>query len=120
MEQSILTSTKKVLGVGADYTAFDQDILTHINATFGVLNQLGIGPANGFMIEDDTTEWAEYTTDLTMLGMVKSYIYLKVKMLFDPPTTSFHLDAANKQIEQLEWRLSVHREWLLDPVDPMA
>lgn len=120
METSILKSTKKVLGLSEEYTAFDEDVLMHINGVFGTLHQLGIGPVNGFMIEDDTTEWEEYTTDLTILGMVKPYMVLKVKMLFDPPTTSFHLDAAKQQIEQLEWRLSVHREWLLDPVDPMA
>lgn len=120
MENSILTSTKKILGIAEEYTAFDQDILVHINTAFSVLHQMGIGPANGFMIEDEGSEWTEFIGNDYALNMVRSYVFLKVRMLFDPPTTSFLLDAMEKQVQEFEWRISTHREWLLDPVDPMA
>lgn len=110
MEQSILTSTKKILGVSETYTAFDLDIITHINSTFSTLNQLGIGPVDGFMIEDDSAEWADLELPENQLHMVKSYIFLRVRMLFDPPTTSFLIEAMVNQIEQHEWRLSLFRE----------
>lgn len=110
MEASILKSTKKILGVGADYTAFDLDILTHINSAFGSLHQLGVGPIEGFSVEDESAEWSALGLPIAMLNMVRTYIYLKVRLVFDPPTTSFHLDAVNKQIEQLEWRLGVARD----------
>ena len=110
MEQSILNSTKKILGIAADYVAFDLDIITHINAAFSTLTQLGVGPADGFMIEDDSAEWEEYITDGPQLNSVKTYVYLKVRQLFDPPTTSYLITATEKQIEELEWRLNVNRE----------
>lgn len=118
MDLSILNSTKKVLGISEEYTAFDQDILTHINAAFATLNQLGVGAAAGFFIEDADAEWSEFSSDAVMLNMIKSYIYLKVRMLFDPPTTSFVLEAQKEQLQQFEWRISTQREWQLDPVDP--
>lgn len=120
MEDSILTSTKKILGIAADYTAFDLDIITHINTAFSILTQLGIGPAEGFMIEDDSEVWEDYLADDNQLNSVKSYVFLRVRQLFDPPTTSYLIDAMERQIEQLEWRLNVHREetgWVA-PVDP--
>jgi len=120
VDLSILNSTKKVLGISEEYTAFDQDILTHINAAFATLNQLGVGPVEGFFLEDSDPEWSAFTTDLTMTNLVKSYVYLKVRILFDPPTTSFVLDAQKQQLEQFEWRLSTLREWYLDPIDPRA
>lgn len=122
METSILTSTKKILGIAQDYTAFDLDVLTHINATFSTLTQLGIGPPEGFMIDDEDSDWSDFLDDSDPdQAQVKSYVYLKVRMLFDPPTTSYLLAAMNQQIEQFEWRLSVSREeatWV-DP-DPPA
>lgn len=120
MENSILKSTKKILGIAETYTAFDLDIITHINSAFSVLHQLGVGPTNGFFIEDDGPEWEEFIGTDVGLNMVRSYVFLKVRMLFDPPTTSFLLEAMNKQIQEHEWRISTHREWLLDPVDPLA
>lgn len=110
MEQSILTSTKKILGITADYTVFDLDIITHINAAFSILLQLGVGPEDGFMIEDLTTEWEEFDIPSYQLNLVKTYIFLKVRLLFDPPTTSFLIEAMNKQIMEYEWRLNVFRE----------
>lgn len=113
MENSILTSTKKILGLAAEYTAFDLDVITHINTALSVLNQLGVGPAAGFVIEDQTPVWDDLGLPQNQLNMVRTYIYLKVRMLFDPPTTSFLIDAMNKQIEEHEWRLSVFREELV-------
>lgn len=118
MEMSILTSTKKVLNVPEDYTVFDLDIITHINAAFSILNQLGIGPIEGFMIEDKGDAWDDFVAPTAQLNLIKTYVFLKVRMLFDPPTTSYLLDAMKTQIEEYEWRLSTMREWALDPVDP--
>ena len=120
MEQSILTSTKKVLGIAADYTAFDLDIITHINTAFSTLTQLGVGPVAGFAIEDDTAVWADFYVDDIQYNAVKSYVFLRVRMLFDPPQTSYLITAMEKQIQELEWRLNVHREetgWV-DPMPP--
>lgn len=116
---SILTDTKKILGIAADYTQFDPDITMHINSVFGTLNQLGLGPVEGFAIEDSTTEWDAYTTDLRLQGL-KTYIYLRVRLLFDPPTTSYLIEALNNQVKEFEWRLNVERErtgWI-DPNPP--
>lgn len=110
METSILKSTKKVLGLAADYTAFDEDILMYINSAFSSLTQLGVGPAGGFTIEDEQKVWADLAVPSVQLDMVKTYIYLKVRMLFDPPTTSFLIEAVNTQIKEHEWRLNMFRE----------
>ena len=110
MEQSILTSTKKILGLAADYTAFDLDIITHINSTFSTLTHLGVGPAEGFMIEDGEAEWEDFIEDISQLNSVKSYVFLKVRQLFDPPTTSYLITAVEKQIQEFEWRLNSRRE----------
>jgi len=118
VEASILTSTKKILGLTEDDESFDKDIITLFNCTISTLTQIGVGPANGFFIEDSSTEWAEFIGDDNVLNMVRSYVFLKVRMLFDPPTTSFMIEAMNKQIEEYEFRISSHREWMLDPVDP--
>jgi hypothetical protein len=112
MEQSILNSTKKILGIAADYTVFDLDIITHINTAFSTLTQLGVGPADGFMIEDDSAQWTDFdpVDDDRQYNAVKSYIYLRVRLLFDPPTTSYLITALEKQVQELEWRLNVYRE----------
>lgn len=110
MEQSILISTKKILGLVADYTAFDLDIITHINTAFSTLTQLGVGPSPGFMIEDDEAVWSDFIGSDLEFHAVKSYVFLRVRMLFDPPQTSYLISAQERQIEQLEWRLNVHRE----------
>ena len=119
MEESILISTKKILGLDAMYTPFDLDVITHINAAFSLLNQLGVGPVDGFFIEDETMEWSEFGVPLNQLNLVKTYVYLKVRVLFDPPGTSFLVEAANNQIKEYEWRLNIFREAELPPVvDP--
>ena len=118
MEESILKSTKKILGLEDEYTPFDLDIITHINAAFSLLNQLGVGQAEGFSIEDDTAEWSEFIVPANQLHLVKTYIYLKVRVVFDPPGTSFLLEASNNQIKEYEWRLNVFREDELPPFVP--
>jgi hypothetical protein len=110
---SILFSTKKILGMESDYTAFDLDILTHINAAFSTLNQLGVGPEDGFFVEDSTITWDDFVVPANQLNLVKTYIYLKVRFLFDPPTTSFLLDAMANQVKEYEWRLNIFREVLV-------
>jgi len=118
METSILNSVKKILGISEDYTAFDIDIITHINSVFSIITQMGIGPSEGFFIEDSLSEWSDFTSSSNLYNMVRSYMYLRVRILFDPPNNSFFLSAMEKQIQEYEWRLSTSREWLLNPVDP--
>jgi hypothetical protein len=110
VEQSILTSTKKILGIAEDYTVFDLDIITHINTAFSTLTQLGIGPVEGFMIEDDSEVWTDFIEDDLQFNAVKSYVWLRVRYLFDPPSTSYLITATEKQIQEFEWRLNAHRE----------
>ena len=121
MITSILDSVKKVLNLAPDYTAFDEDIILHINTVFSTLNQLGVGPVDGFMIEDNTVEWSAFLEDDKRLNNIKSYIYLRVRMLFDPPNIGYLVTAMEKQIEELEWRINVLREgeaWI-DPNLPV-
>jgi hypothetical protein len=110
MEDSILNSTKKILGIEADYPAFDVDVITHINSTFAIVHQLGVGPEEGFAIEDESEEWGDLGLPLEQLNLLRTYLFLRVRMLFDPPATSFLIDAMNKQIEEYETRLSISRE----------
>lgn len=110
MADSILKTTKKMLGLGEDNTPFDSEIVMHINSVFTTLSQLGIGPANGFMIVDDSATWDSFIGQDLNLNQVKTYMGLKVRMTFDPPATSFAIGAFEKQIEELEWRMNVHRE----------
>lgn len=107
MNDSILTSTKKLLGIDAEYTHFDADIIIHINAVFLTLSQIGVGPAEGFMILDDSTKWTDFIPESTLLNTVKSYMYLKVRQLFDPPLTSSVAESMNRIISEFEWRISV-------------
>ena len=106
MDSSILTSIKKLLGIAEEDTSFDQDIIMHINTVFAILSQLGVGPTNGFLIEDDGAIWSDYLGNVTNLELVKSYIYMKVRSMFDPPTSSILADAMNKNISELEWRIN--------------
>lgn len=109
--ESILTSIKKMLGISEEYTHFDPDIIMHINSVLMTLTQLGVGPSSGFYIEDETTPWTEFIPDMTKLQAVKSYVYLKVRLLFDPSSLgSATLAAYERQIQELEWRLNVSAE----------
>lgn len=107
---SILESIKKLLGIAEEITDFDTDIIIHINSVLMVLNQLGIGPSDGFYIKDDTAVWKDFIGDDTSIEAVKTYVYLKVRLIFDPPLSSAVTDAINKNISELEWRLNVIAE----------
>lgn len=109
--ESILTSIKKLLGITEEYEQFDQDIIIHINSVLSVLTQLGVGPAKGFSIKDEKSVWTDFIKDDLRLEAVKSYVYLKVKLLFDPPLSSAVIDSTNRMISELEWRINV----MVDP-----
>lgn len=108
MNNSILTSIKKLLGITEEYEHFDADIIMHINSVFMILTQLGVGPSEGFTIVDETAEWNEFIgEDDKNFQAVKTYVYMKVKLVFDPPLSSAVLDSMNRTISELEWRLNV-------------
>jgi hypothetical protein len=107
---SILDSTKKALGIEPDYDVFDPDITMHINSVFSTLHQLGIGPAAGYAITGPDDEWSAFLGNDPLLNNVRTYVYLRVRLLFDPPATSFALDAFKQQAQELEWRINVQRE----------
>lgn len=107
---SILDTTKKLLGFDSGYTAFDTDIIIHINSVFSTLHQLGVGPENAFSITDKEKGWSEFLGENSKLNDVKSYMYLRIRLLFDPPANSFAIDSLDKQAKELEWRLNVHAE----------
>lgn len=108
--ESILTSIKLLLGITEDYEAFDQQIIAHINSVFMILTQLGVGPPEGFMITSKVDIWDEFISDDKKMQIVKSYMYLKVKMLFDPPSSSAVIDSSNRMINEFEWRLNSQAE----------
>ena len=122
METSILKSVKKNLGLEPNYDVFDGEIVMHINAAFSTLSQLGLGPAGGYFIDDDTSEWSEFSTTIDELSSVKSYVYLRVRLLFDPPTAGYVLASFEGQLRELVWRLNALREatqWV-DPTPPVV
>lgn len=104
---SILTSVKKMIGITQEDTSFDEDIIMHINTVFFILNQLGVGPAEPFTIEDDLAEWSMFLESPTSLQLVKTYMKLKVQLLFDPPSNSSITNAINQSISELEFRLNI-------------
>ena len=104
---SILGSIKKLLGITEVYDAFDKDLVMHINSVFFVLTQLGVGPAEGFTIQDETAVWDDFIPCGANLEALKTYVYLKVRMLFDPPQSSALSEVINRQISEFEWRLNV-------------
>lgn len=105
MIESILTSIKKLIGIAEEYEYFDADLIIHINSVFMILRQLGVGPDDGFFIEDSSAIWSDYTDDEVLYNAVKSYMAFKVRMMFDPPQSSAVTEAINKEISELEWRL---------------
>lgn len=105
--ESILTSIKKLLGISEDYAQFDSDLIMHINTVFLNLTQLGVGPEEGFSIQNENDAWSDFIDDNTQLQAVKSYMYLKVKLLFDPPLSSSVIESMNRMIAELEFRLNV-------------
>lgn len=106
MEESILTSIKKLLGITDDYTHFDQDIVLQINSAFSTLNQLGVGPEACFSIQDASSVWTDFIDD-DRLNFAKTFVQLKVKLAFDPPTSATLMDSYNRQLDELTWRLSI-------------
>ena len=116
MQDSILMTIRKLVCGDPYADHFDTDLLVHINACFSILNQLGVGPESGFVVTDETQSWSSYVADNRILNMVKTYVTLKVKKIFDPPLTSSVLEAMDKEISQLEWRLNV----AVDPVKPTS
>lgn len=108
--ESILTSIKKLLGIAEEYAHFDADIIMHINTAFMTLSQIGIGPEKGYSISSDLDTWADFMGDQTNIEAVKTFVYIKVKMVFDPPTSSFVMDAMNRQAEEYLCRLNYQAE----------
>ena len=105
---SILTSIKKLLGIDASCTEFDTDVIIHINTAFSVLNQIGIGPYEGFVIQDNNDLWSDYIgEDTKLLEAVKTYVYLKVRLVFDPPSSTAVLESMKRLSDEYEWRFSV-------------
>ena len=107
---SILGTIKKMLGLEFDYTPFDTDIIVLINSALMSLQQLGVGPKEGFTVKDHTDTWNDFLTNKANMNSVITYVYLQVKIMFDPPTNSFVMDAMKKQIEEIGWRLNVQAE----------
>lgn len=103
---SILTSVKKLLGISADYTHFDTDIIIQVNSAFAALTQLGVGPLEGFEIADATPVWSDFIDD-PRLNLAKTYVYLKVRLAFDPPTSAALIESCNRQLDEITWRLTV-------------
>ena len=105
--ESILTSIKKLLGIDEEYKQFDTDIIIHINTVLMGLTQIGVGPEEGFAITDEYSTWEDFIGDKPYLNSVKSYMYLRVRFLFDPPLSSAALDSMKKLADEFEWRLQV-------------
>lgn len=110
--ESILTSIKKLLGITEEYDHFDQDIIMHINSVFMVLTQIGVGPSEGFSIKDKSATWADFIQNNTKIKAewLQSYVYMKVKLMFDPPLGSVVMESMNRSISELEWRLYMAAE----------
>ena len=108
---SILNDVKHKIGPSEDFAYFDRDIIDAINLAFSTLTQLGVGPTEGFKIENASTEWDAFVSDTVMLGLVQSYVYIKVRIIFDPPNSSFVLSSLNEQAKELEYRLNVESNY---------
>ena len=107
---SILDTIKKMLGLETDYTDFDTDIIVLINSALMTLTQIGIGPSSGFTISDNSKTWVDFIGDSESLEGVKAYVYMKVRIIFDPPTSATVLEAINRNITELEVRLNIQAE----------
>jgi hypothetical protein len=111
--ESILTSIKKLLGIAEEYTHFDADLIIHINSVLSILTQIGVGPSEGFSIKDESSVWGDFIPENSNLELpairelIKSYVYMKVKLLFDPPLNSAVIESTNRIISELEWRIQV-------------
>ena len=112
LDQSILSSIKQMLGITDSTPAFDEELISHINSTFTILNQLDVGSDDGYMISGYRETWREFCNDIRLSSMVREFIYLKVKMIFDPPASSVVADAFNQRTAEIEWRINVQAERL--------
>lgn len=111
--ESILTSIKKLIGYDEADDSFDTDLIMHINSVLAILRQLGVGPSEGFRIKDESTTWDEFIPEEQFLDDVKTFVYLKVRLIFDPPQSSAMMDAMNRMLSELEWRINVAAEELI-------
>lgn len=111
MNESILNSIKKLIGLPEDYDHFDVDIMIHINSVLATLNQLGVGPEGGFSITGASETWADFLQDEKVLDSVKSYVYLKVRLTFDPPFSPAVIESFKEMTAEYEWRLMVAVEF---------
>lgn len=116
MIESILTSVKQTVGIEEAYTAFDHELTVHINSVFNTLHQLKVGPAFGFWIEDEKAKWEDFLEDDVLINQVRSYMTLRVRLLWDPPTNSFLVNSMKEQIKEMEWRLNVTTDTEGDPL----
>lgn len=114
MEESILITIKKMIGFDKDYDYFDQDLIVQINSCFAILSDLDLGPEDGFHITGKDEKWSEYTFTPSYIGMVKNYIYIKTKLVFDRPETSYAIESLTKMAAELEWRLHMESERIKD------
>lgn len=105
--ESILTSVKKLLGIAEADTSFDTDVIMHINTIFMILRRVGVGPEEGFTIEDSSAVWTDFVPDTTKIEGFKTYVYLRVKLIFDPPTSSAVIENIKETIRELEWSLNI-------------
>ena len=110
MEESILDSIKDMLGPDSSYDVFDNEILIHINMALSVLTQLGVGPAEGFVVTDSDATWNQFLGNAKNIDMAKTFVYMKVKMAFDPPANSSVLNAYNEACKEYEWRLNIETD----------
>lgn len=109
-QESILISIKKLLGIDAFYEAFDTDVIIHINTVFAILTQLGYGPPEGFSIKDKSACWTDFILEENRIEAVKTYMYMKVKLIFDPPSSAAVIEAYKQNIAEFEWRINVAAE----------
>lgn len=107
---SILNTIKKLLGIDPEYDPFDTDVIVAINSALMTLTQVGVGPRKGFSIRDSTETWTEFVGDRTDLESIKTYVYLRTKLIFDPPTNSFTIEAMERQAEEYLWRININAE----------
>ena len=112
MEESILKTIKQLIGCPDDFEQFDLDLIVHINSAFATLTQLGVGPKEGYRITGADNEWSEFEDDIQKLSLIKDYVYIKTRLLFDPPTSGSLMDSLKEQLKEMEWRLYM----LYDPI----
>ena len=107
ISDSILLSVKKMLGIPPEYEQFDPEIIIHINSVFSILTQLGVGSDKGFSIKDSTASWSDYIPEGKAVEDIKTYVYLKVRLIFDPPQSSAAIEAMKQLASEFEWRINV-------------